>query len=260
MLEVIDKGRCTDAHPVPLLFVHGAWHGAWCWDEHFLDLFADKGYRALAVNLRAHGGRPSNKALHRLSIADYTDDVAAVVDGLVLPPILIGHSLGGFVVQKYLEAHDGPAGVLIASAPPQGVLPFLVRWLKQRPSRFARAMVTGNSLYLLETPELVREKMFSPHTPESDVVRYTGRLQNESRRTMLGMIFNLPKTDRVSAPMLVLGGGEDNAFTQQEVHATARAYGSEAEIFPSMGHDIMLEPGWRTVAEYIDTWLVDQGL
>jgi pimeloyl-ACP methyl ester carboxylesterase len=50
MLEVIDKGRCTDAHPVPLLFVHGAWHGAWCWDEHFLDLFADKGYRALAVN------------------------------------------------------------------------------------------------------------------------------------------------------------------------------------------------------------------
>jgi hypothetical protein len=43
MLEAIDKGRCTDAHPVPLLFVHGAWHGAWCWDEHFLDLFADKG-------------------------------------------------------------------------------------------------------------------------------------------------------------------------------------------------------------------------
>jgi hypothetical protein len=44
------------------------------------------------------------------------------------------------------------------------------------------------------------------------------------------------------------------------VHATARAYGSEAEIFPGMGHDIMLEPGWRTVAEYIDIWLVDQGL
>jgi alpha-beta hydrolase superfamily lysophospholipase len=85
-------------------------------------------------------------------------------------------------------------------------------------------------------------------------------LQNESLRTMPGMIFNLPKPDRASAPMLVLGGGEDNTFTQREVHATARAYGSEAEIFPGMGHDMMLEPGWRTVAEYIDIWLVDQGL
>jgi hypothetical protein len=30
MLEVIDKGSCSDAHPVLLLFVHGGWHGAWC--------------------------------------------------------------------------------------------------------------------------------------------------------------------------------------------------------------------------------------
>jgi len=37
VLEVIEKGQCTETHPVPLLFVHGAWHGAWCWDEHFLD-------------------------------------------------------------------------------------------------------------------------------------------------------------------------------------------------------------------------------
>ena len=48
MLEVIDQGRCTDRHPVPLLFVHGAAHAAWCWGEHFLDFFADKGFRAIA--------------------------------------------------------------------------------------------------------------------------------------------------------------------------------------------------------------------
>ena len=35
MLEVIDKGQCTPAHPVSLMFVHGGWHGAWCWDDHF---------------------------------------------------------------------------------------------------------------------------------------------------------------------------------------------------------------------------------
>jgi pimeloyl-ACP methyl ester carboxylesterase len=45
MLEVIDKGSVSDVHPVPLLFVHGAWHAAWCWDEYFLDFFAENGYR-----------------------------------------------------------------------------------------------------------------------------------------------------------------------------------------------------------------------
>jgi pimeloyl-ACP methyl ester carboxylesterase len=55
MLEVIDKGCSSESHPVPLLFVRGAWHGAWCWDEHFLEFFVDKGYRAVALSLRGHG-------------------------------------------------------------------------------------------------------------------------------------------------------------------------------------------------------------
>jgi len=41
-LEVIDKGVPSSAHPTPLLFVHGACHAAWCWDEHFLDYFAGR--------------------------------------------------------------------------------------------------------------------------------------------------------------------------------------------------------------------------
>ena len=59
MLEVIDKGSSSESHPTPLLFVHVAWHGAWCWDEYFLDFFAYRGYRALAVSLRGHGNSPS---------------------------------------------------------------------------------------------------------------------------------------------------------------------------------------------------------
>ena len=37
IVEVIDKGSSSESHPAPLLFVHGAWHAAWCWDEHFLE-------------------------------------------------------------------------------------------------------------------------------------------------------------------------------------------------------------------------------
>ncbi|PRC60013.1 alpha/beta hydrolase, partial [Mycobacterium sp. ITM-2017-0098] len=78
MLEVIDKGSASAAHPAPLLFVHGAWHAAWCWDEHFLTFFADRGYRALALSLRGHGGSPATKPLRSLSMADYVDDIAEV--------------------------------------------------------------------------------------------------------------------------------------------------------------------------------------
>jgi pimeloyl-ACP methyl ester carboxylesterase len=110
MLEVVDKGSATDSHPVSLLFVHGTWHAAWCWDEHFLDFFADKGYRAVALSLRGHGASSLSKPLKSCSIADYLDDVHAVVGKLGSPPVLIGHSVGGFIVHKYLESHDGSCG------------------------------------------------------------------------------------------------------------------------------------------------------
>ena len=111
MLEVIDKGTCTEAHPVPLLFVHGGWHSASCW-ENFVDIFAHAGYRAVAMSLRGHGGSPTAKPFHACSIADYVDDVQAAADSLGGHPVLIAHSLSGFVVQRYLENHDAPAAAL----------------------------------------------------------------------------------------------------------------------------------------------------
>jgi alpha-beta hydrolase superfamily lysophospholipase len=55
--------------------------------------------------------------------------------------------------------------------------------------------------------------------------------------------------------MLVLGAEEDGMVTNAEVCATARAYRTEAEFFPGMGHNMMLEPRWADVAERIHAWL-----
>jgi alpha-beta hydrolase superfamily lysophospholipase len=55
--------------------------------------------------------------------------------------------------------------------------------------------------------------------------------------------------------MLVLGAERDAIITTEEVRSTAIAYRSEAEIFPGMCHDMMLEPDWREVAERIVGWL-----
>ena len=260
MLELIDKGSATEAHPVPLLFVHGAFHGAWCWDEHFLGFFADKGYRALAVSFRGHGSSPTPKPLRTCSIADYVSDVDSVADNLPTRPVVIGHSVGGFVVQKYLDSCAAPAAVLIASVPPQGSFGFALRKFRRHPWLMTRAMITGMSLSTVNTPELARESFFSAHTPESEVVRYAAQLQEESARAIPDMMRNLPKPEHVNTRLVVLGAECDGLLATKEVRATARAYRTEAEIFPDMGHDMMLEPGWQAVAERIDSWLTAQGL
>lgn len=262
MLELIDKGSSGQSHPAPLLFVHGAWHAAWCWDAHFLDFFADKGYRALAVSLRGHGESPTPKPLRSCSIADYVDDVASVADSLPTPPVVIGHSMGGFIVQKYLETRAAPAGVLLASAPPGGIRPATLRLIRQYPWLTVKALFTGETMTILNTPERARRSMFSAATPETLVAECLPRFQQESKRALYidAAFKSLPRPELVTTPMLVLGADEDGAFTTAEVRATANAYRTEPEMFSGIGHDMMLEPGWPKVAERIDGWLTSQGL
>jgi pimeloyl-ACP methyl ester carboxylesterase len=255
MLEVIDKGSVSESHPAPLLFVHGAWHAAWCWDENFLSFFADKGYRALALSLRGHGGSPTPKRLRDCSFADYVEDVTSVADSLTARPVVVGHSMGGVIVQKYLESRDAPAGVLMASMPPQGYLASGLRWMSRHPWHFAKMTITGKSLPYVNTPQLARERFFSVHTPESLVLNCATRLQDESARAGADGLLKLPRPKRVTTTLLVLGALDDGAVTRREVLATARAYRTEAEFFANMGHNMMLEPGWAAVAERIHNWL-----
>jgi alpha-beta hydrolase superfamily lysophospholipase len=121
----------------------------------------------------------------------------------------------------------------------------------------AKATFTGDTMGTLSTSPRAREFMFSAQTPESLVVDCVGRFQQESRRAIyLDLMFlNLPRPEIVTAPVLVLGAECDGSISAEEVRATARAYRTEAELFPGMGHDMMLEPEWATVAERIHTWL-----
>jgi pimeloyl-ACP methyl ester carboxylesterase len=255
MLEVIDKGSCDDAHPVPLLFVHGGWHSASCW-ANFVDYFAEAGYRAVAVSLRGHGGSATDKPFHACSIADYVDDVRTTAESLGGPPVLIAHSLGGFVVQRYLENHDAPAAVLVASVPPQGVLGLATRIWARHPWVSMRSLPVGNLAGFIGTTPLVREHLFSAHTPEEIVESCAARVQPEAvRASLVDPLIRRVKTRRVNTPMLVLGAADDGMVTNAEVRATARAYQTEAEFFPDVGHNLMQEPAWPAVAERIDTWL-----
>lgn len=251
---MIDKGR-GNAGP-PLLFIHGAWHGAWCWDEHFVDFFADNGFHAVALSLRGHGYSPTDKPLSSCSLADYLDDVISVAKSLEAPPVVIGHSLGGLIVQKYLQTQRAPAGILLASAPPKGLGAATIRLSRRFPLATITSALRGDTMMLLDTPERCRESMFSPGTPEHLVTAYARRFQQESKRALFfDAIWKLPKPELVTTPMLVLGAEDDGSFTISEVLATAKAYNADCELFSHMGHDMMLEPGWQRVAARIAAWL-----
>lgn len=240
----------------PILLVHGAWHSAQCWDN-FIDFFENRGVDVFAVNLRGHGGRPNAKSLRFTRVYEYAADVAhAVIDVTAecgRRPLIVGHSMGGMVVQKYLEDRDDiPGAVLLASVPPGGVWRTTLSILGREPGPFLKANATLSLWPLVATPELTQRHFFSDSMPAEEVRRHFAHLQDESYFAFLDMLaLALPKPKRVTTPVTVLGARNDTIFPPAAVARTARAYGVKAEIFENMAHDMMLEAGWRDVAERI---------
>ena len=259
-LEVISKQPLEKTHTTPLLFVHGAWHAAWSW-EKFLPYFAEQGYEVWALSLRGHGNSEGRDGIRWYSTANYVADVAQVVKSLSPSPILIGHSMGGYVVQKYLEAHTAPAAVLLASIPTVGIIGMLLRMLKRHPASTLKALATLNTWYFVSTPALAKDYFFSDDYPDDKFLEYYAHIQTESFRLALeAALLNLPRPKKVKTPLLVLGAESDRVFTVAEQRKTARTYKTEAMIFPGMAHDMMLEPSWRAVADQILSWLKSRSL
>ncbi|HUP28147.1 MAG TPA: alpha/beta fold hydrolase [Chloroflexia bacterium] len=256
-LEVISVRPETQTCRTPVLFVHGAWHGAWCWEERFIPYFVEQGFEVHAFSFRNHGKSESNGSLRWRRATEYVEDLQQVVAQIGTPPVLIAHSMGGYVVQKYLEKHRVPALALLASVPPAGVLGATVRMAGRHPLAFLKTNLQMRLWPLVASPALTRDAFFSAKMPQAQVDAYFGKVQDESYLTFLDMLaLNLPKPQRVpSVPMLVLGGTADKVFTPKEAASTARRYGADLQIVPGIAHDMMLEVGWEGVAARVIGWL-----
>ena len=258
-LEVITRIPKEQKYKTPLLFVHGMWHGAWCWDEFFLPFFADAGYHVTALSLRGHAG--SEGKIQGSSIMDYVRDVEDVARTLPTPPVLIGHSMGGFIVQKFLERNTAPVGVLLAPAPPYGVWNGTWQVFKHSPLTLMKILTRFRLHPVVETPESTRWAFFSADMPQEQLLKYHTKMNDESFRMYLDLLgLNLVRTKRVKTPLLVLGAKEDTVISNHDVEKTAQAYNTKAELFPSMAHDMMLEKGWKDVANRILDWLKEKGI
>ena len=248
------------ARLTPLLFVHGAYSAAWCWQEHFLQFFASAGFASYAVSLSGHGKSRGRKMLDHLSIDDYVRDVEEAATGLRAPPVLIGHSMGGFVVQKALERRVAPAAVLMCAVPPQGLMAAGVGMMFSKPSLMSElnSLMRGGGA----SRNALKSALFAQPVADEDLDRYYKMSQLESHRALWDMaMFNLPQTQRIKkTPLKIIGADRDHLIAPSLVEMTARSYSTEAEIFAGMGHGLMLEKDWKKPAQSILDFLLSKDL
>jgi pimeloyl-ACP methyl ester carboxylesterase len=226
-----------------IVFVHGMSHGAWCWEEHFIPYFEKLGYTCVAFDLPGHEIQGSTRRIS-YSLGDYVEALHRVVANLEAPPIIIGHSMGGMILQKYLQTGSCKKAILLASVPPSGVLMASIRALFRYP---------GLIPYLLQLNLLGGFRKY-PQLMFNKTSRFASFMCAESFIAYLGLM--LPVNHRTSVPILVVGGSEDGLITVNEFENTAKHYKAKLEIIEGGSHDLMLDYDFEKTAEVIKRWLL----
>ena len=258
-LELLSNKPKTVNSETPILFVHGMWHGAWCWHTHFLPYFEKKGIKAFALSLSNHANSQRRKSFNLLRINDYVKDVEQIVDALDKKPILIGHSMGGFIVQKYLENNSARGAVLMAFVPPFGIWGGTLSVLKNFTGAFLKANVTLNLKHIVNSNYKYKHILCSEEFSDKNIEEYQKLVDSESYFAyvdMLGLnLVNVKKVKKNKTPFLIMGGGKDAAISRKSVLKTAKIYNTEAVIFEDMPHMMMLSPDYSKVADRMINWI-----
>lgn len=82
------------------VLVHGAWHGAWCW-EKVTPLLIDAGHVVHTLDLPGLG--EDNTQVLDVTLDSYVKSVTDLVEGVGEPVVLVGHSMGGMVITQTAE-------------------------------------------------------------------------------------------------------------------------------------------------------------
>ncbi len=216
-----------------VLFIHGAWGGAWVW-EGLAEPVAQAGYGVNLIEMPGHGGDRWELPAST-SIADYADLSRRAAASLGRP-VLVGHSLGGWQVQKIWEAVDLP-GALVAPLPASGLpLGSLLRLQARYPGPMLRP--------LLGLPVGIRDRAMARRLlfrslPDAQVDARLARLVSEPARVTLDMALGLvrarPRPGR--EPRLLLAPERDYLFPVATQRRLARRLGARLELLPGLPHE-----------------------
>src|SRR6476620_7093518 len=100
----------------PIVLVHGAWHGGWCW-QRVVDRLTAKGRTVFAPTLSGVGER-SHLASETITLQTHIDDIVNEMKWKDLDRVvLVGHSYGGMVITGVAERmHDRIAAIAYLDA------------------------------------------------------------------------------------------------------------------------------------------------
>lgn len=250
-----------------VLLVHGMFVTPRCWDP-WVPYLESRGYRVLRPAWPGHEAPPAQaRAAHpdpELAALDLEGVVAhyrRIIEELDEPPILIGHSMGGLVVQILLSEGYGAAGVAIDAAPPKGVFTLSFAFLKSN-GRVLRGDLDDP---LDITPEQFGYMFTNTYPPERQREIWEAHARPESRRVGRGATTDAARIDfrRSRAPLLLLGGERDHTIPPVIGRKTWRRYRKApaiTEYREIAGADHWLIGGdlWQQVADVSLEWVESQ--
>ena len=255
----------------PLMLVHGAWLSARSW-ENFADYFRDRGFTVSAPEWpRKHGDveqlREATEELEGLGLTEIVDHYGNQIKPLEEPPVLIGHSFGGLIVELLLDRGLGRAGVAMSPAPPKGILVLPFSSLKAAAPALAHPSKRHGVVPLtLEEFTYGFVNTFSPEDASAAYERYavpeTGQIFYEAGFANFHLHppteVHFKNGDR--APLLIVGAEKDHTVPASLSHKQYEKYAksdARTDYIELLGrpHLMMVGEGWEDVAARIESWL-----
>jgi pimeloyl-ACP methyl ester carboxylesterase len=260
-LELVEAEPAGGRAGAPILFVHGAFAGAWMWREIFMPVFARRGRFCAALSLRGHGSSEGRAALREARLSDLRDDLSRAFAELAEPPVVVAHSLGGFLAQQLVGRQAMRALVLLGSLPPEGLMLESPRLALSDPHIWLEA-VTGSVARSKRMIGLAaHELLFSEGLPREKVARYAAMMTPEAPRALVDAHVPGPVIPAFLAgvPTLVVGGDRDRLVWRASTLRTALYHGAEHRTAEGMGHFLQLDIGAEAVARDVLDWIDARG-
>jgi len=251
-----------------IVLIHGAWLNSLSW-EHVKARYQAKGYTVIAPDWPFDDRNPNalrtnpSPDLVRIGQREIVDHYDRIIRQLAEPPILIGHSLGGVIVQQLLARGLGVAGVAINPAPTPGV--------PLGPQAVISALpVLGDlrSWWKVKTMSLdFFRTRFGQTIPTEQAEDACNRyiVPTPGRAYWTGVIkpMKIDWAAQNRAPLLLIGGGKDliadASMTEAIYRQQKRAASTTAlKIFEDRSHWTLMDEGWEAVADLALNWAVDQ--
>jgi alpha-beta hydrolase superfamily lysophospholipase len=261
----------TAARPIPLMLIHGAWLSSRSW-ETFAEYFGKRGFDVSAPEWpRKHGDvealRDDAESLEGLGLVEIVDHYAELIGELDEPPVLVGHSFGGLIVELLLDRGLGRAGVAMSPAPPKGILVLPFSSLKAASPALAHPSKRSGVVALTEdefaygfvntlAPEQAAAAYERYAVPETGRIFYQAGLANFALHPATDVHFS----NEQRAPLLIVGAAEDHTVPASVSRAQYKKYERSAARtdyleFEGRPHLFVVGDGAEEVAEAIDSWL-----